>query len=142
MKADRGQAGQARRLHAKSAVMRKGIQEAKRRGIPVDEFNDQPGKEEARASLGLRYRDAGDRTTALGPGSPLGETCNERPSFMAKRKAGMPATLGDDILDCLRDLHRQAATVERSHYYTSRCISDATRSPDRASCWASLDHNR
>ena len=35
-----------------------------------------------------------------------------------------PAQRGDDILDRLRDLHRQA-TVERSHYYTSRYISDA-----------------
>jgi hypothetical protein len=30
----------------------------------------------------------------------------------------------DDILVRLRDLHKQA-TVERSHYYTGRCISDA-----------------
>lgn len=29
-----------------------------------------------------------------------------------------------DILDRLRDLHRQA-TVERSHYYVGRCVSDA-----------------
>jgi hypothetical protein len=43
---------------------------------------------------------------------------------MAKRKAVAPVSLGDDILDPLRDLHKQA-TVERSHYYTGRCISDA-----------------
>ena len=44
--------------------------------------------------------------------------------FMEKRKIDAPITLGDDILDRLRDLHKQV-TVERSHYYTGRCISDA-----------------
>jgi len=34
---------------------------------------------------------------------------------MAKRKAVVRDTLGDDIVDRLRDLHKQA-TVERSHY--------------------------
>jgi hypothetical protein len=43
---------------------------------------------------------------------------------MAKRKAVAPVSPGDDILDRLRDLHKQA-TVERSHYYTGRCVSDA-----------------
>jgi hypothetical protein len=43
---------------------------------------------------------------------------------MAKRKIDAPITLGDDILDRLRDLYKQA-TVERSHYYTGRCVSDA-----------------
>jgi hypothetical protein len=43
---------------------------------------------------------------------------------MAKRKKDAPITLGDEILDRLRDLHK-LATVERSHYYTGRCISDA-----------------
>ena len=43
---------------------------------------------------------------------------------MAKRKAVKPDRLGDDILDRFRDLHKQA-TVERDHYYTGRCISDA-----------------
>jgi hypothetical protein len=49
---------------------------------------------------------------------------------MAKRKAVVPDTLGDDILDRLRDLHRQA-TVERSHYFTGRCISDAINEEER-----------
>ena len=44
--------------------------------------------------------------------------------FMAKRKKDAPVTLGDDILDRLRDLHKQA-TVERSHYYVGSCVSDA-----------------
>jgi hypothetical protein len=43
---------------------------------------------------------------------------------MAKRKAVAPVSPGDDILDRLRDLHKRA-TVERSHYYTGRCVSDA-----------------
>ena len=43
---------------------------------------------------------------------------------MAKRKAVAPVNLGDDILDRLRDLHKQA-TVERTHYYVGRCVSDA-----------------
>jgi hypothetical protein len=43
---------------------------------------------------------------------------------MAKRKAVVSDQLGDDILDRLRDLHKQA-TVERSHYYVCRCVSDA-----------------
>jgi hypothetical protein len=40
---------------------------------------------------------------------------------MAKRKAVVSHQLGDDILD---RLHKQA-TVERSHYYVGRCVSDA-----------------
>jgi hypothetical protein len=45
---------------------------------------------------------------------------------MAKRKKdeAVLVSLGDDILDRLRDLHKQA-TVERSHYYVGRCVSDA-----------------
>jgi hypothetical protein len=43
---------------------------------------------------------------------------------MAKRKIEAPDSLGDDILVRLRDLHKQA-TLERSHYYTGRCIADA-----------------
>jgi hypothetical protein len=43
---------------------------------------------------------------------------------MAKRAAKETDQLGEDILVRLRDLHKQA-TVERSHYYTGRCISDA-----------------
>jgi hypothetical protein len=35
-----------------------------------------------------------------------------------------PVSLGDDIHDRLRDLHKHA-TAKRSHYYTGRCISDA-----------------
>jgi hypothetical protein len=42
---------------------------------------------------------------------------------MAKR-AAKTDLLAEDILVRLRDLHKQA-TVERSHYYTGRCISDA-----------------
>jgi hypothetical protein len=43
---------------------------------------------------------------------------------MAKRKAVVSDQLGDDIFDRLRDLHKQA-TVERTHYYVGRCVSDA-----------------
>jgi hypothetical protein len=43
---------------------------------------------------------------------------------MAKGNAEGPVMLSDDILDRLRDLYKQA-TVERSHYYTGRCISGA-----------------
>jgi hypothetical protein len=43
---------------------------------------------------------------------------------MAKRKAVVSDQLGDDILARLRDLHKQA-TVERSHCYVGRCVSDA-----------------
>jgi hypothetical protein len=45
---------------------------------------------------------------------------------MAKRKkdTAVPVSLGGDILDRLRGLHKQA-TVERSHYYVGRCVSDA-----------------
>jgi hypothetical protein len=42
---------------------------------------------------------------------------------MAKRLK-VTVTVEDDILDRLRDLNRQA-TVERSHYYVGRCVSDA-----------------
>jgi hypothetical protein len=54
---------------------------------------------------------------------------------MAKRKAIAPVSLGDDILDRLHDLHKQA-TIERSHHYAGRCIrTPSTRSPGSASCW-------
>src|SRR5215475_12835874 len=42
------------------------------------------------------------RTTAQGPGSPISATCKGRPGFMVKRKAVVPATLGEDRLDGLR----------------------------------------
>ena len=42
---------------------------------------------------------------------------------MAKRKKDAPLRLGDDILDRLRGLHKQA-TVERSLYYGDRYVSN------------------
>ena len=53
----------------------------------------------------------------------MSATCERRHCFRVKRKAVVPDTL-DDILERLRDLHKQA-TVERSHYYVGRCVSDA-----------------
>ena len=40
------------------------------------------------------------------------------------RQLKVTVMVEDDILDRLRDLHRQA-TVERSHYYVGRCVNDA-----------------
>jgi hypothetical protein len=95
--------------------------EAQRRGVPIGEqFVAGVRGSEPRPAISR----AGDRNYGARPRLALGKTCKEKPSFMAKRKAVVPDTLGDDILDRLRDLHRQA-TVERSHYYTGRCFSDA-----------------
>jgi hypothetical protein len=43
---------------------------------------------------------------------------------MAKRKAVVPDTLGYNIVNRMRGLHKQA-TVECSHYYVGRGVSDA-----------------
>ena len=40
------------------------------------------------------------------------------------KRLKVTVTVEDDILDRLRDLHKQA-TVERSRYYVGRCVSDA-----------------
>jgi hypothetical protein len=44
---------------------------------------------------------------------------------MAKRRTNVPDALEDDILDRLRDPHKQA-TVEHSHHCVGRCVSDAS----------------
>lgn len=48
---------------------------------------------------------------------------------MAKR-AKVTIEIEEDILDRLRDLHKQA-TVERSHYYVGKCCQNAIEEIER-----------
>jgi hypothetical protein len=50
----------------------------------------------------------GGELRQLGPGSPMSATCKGKRGFMAKQKAVMPDTLGYNIADRSRDLHRLA----------------------------------
>lgn len=43
---------------------------------------------------------------------------------MPRKRAKVTVDIEDDIIGRLADLHKQA-TVERSHYYTGKCIRDA-----------------
>jgi hypothetical protein len=64
--------------------------------------NSGVGREGASLDPGKRTHTPELRTTAPGPGSPMSATCKGTRGFMAKRKAVVPNTLGDDILDRLR----------------------------------------